>query len=73
MIDNPDFKDDPEFYVFPSLKYVGIELCQVIKDDPAESDAEDAAAADDVDDSEGDDNESDAKSDSKEEDKHDEL
>ncbi|KHG00627.1 Calreticulin [Gossypium arboreum] len=29
MIDNPDFKDDPDLYVFPSLKYVGIELWQV--------------------------------------------
>jgi len=29
MIDNPDFKDDPELYVFPSLKYLGIELWQV--------------------------------------------
>lgn len=25
-----DFKDDPEIYVFPKLKYVGIELWQVI-------------------------------------------
>lgn len=25
-----DFKDDPELYVFPNLKYVGIELWQVI-------------------------------------------
>ncbi|KAG5549023.1 hypothetical protein RHGRI_014410 [Rhododendron griersonianum] len=29
MIANPDFKDDPNIYVFPSLKYVGIELWQV--------------------------------------------
>uniref|UniRef100_A0A9I9CIM6 Calreticulin n=1 Tax=Cucumis melo TaxID=3656 RepID=A0A9I9CIM6_CUCME len=29
LIDNPDFKDDPELYVFPKLKYVGIELWQV--------------------------------------------
>ncbi|KAE9446655.1 hypothetical protein C3L33_21452, partial [Rhododendron williamsianum] len=29
MIDNPDFKDDPDIYVYPSLKYVGIELWQV--------------------------------------------
>ncbi|GJR75746.1 zf-CCHC domain-containing protein [Tanacetum coccineum] len=29
MIDNPDFKDDPHLYVFPKLKYVGIELWQV--------------------------------------------
>ncbi|KAJ8749101.1 hypothetical protein K2173_013708 [Erythroxylum novogranatense] len=29
MIDNPDFKDDPDLYVFPNLKYVGIELWQV--------------------------------------------
>ncbi|KAI3838429.1 hypothetical protein MKX03_013193 [Papaver bracteatum] len=29
MIDNPDFKDDPEIYVYPKLKYVGIELWQV--------------------------------------------
>ncbi|XP_028081034.1 calreticulin-like, partial [Camellia sinensis] len=29
MIDNPEFKDDPEIYVFPKLKYVGIELWQV--------------------------------------------
>ncbi|XVF16959.1 hypothetical protein REPUB_Repub10bG0075700 [Reevesia pubescens] len=29
MIDNPDFKDDPDLYVFPKLKYVGIELWQV--------------------------------------------
>ncbi|XP_024538755.1 calreticulin [Selaginella moellendorffii] len=29
MIDNPDYKPDPELYVFPSLKYVGIELWQV--------------------------------------------
>merc|ERR1711915_94839 len=29
MIDNPDFKDDPELCVFPSLKYLGIELWQV--------------------------------------------
>uniref|UniRef100_M4EPP3 small monomeric GTPase n=2 Tax=Brassica campestris TaxID=3711 RepID=M4EPP3_BRACM len=28
-IDNPDFKDDSELYVFPKLKYVGIELWQV--------------------------------------------
>ncbi|KAF9681511.1 hypothetical protein SADUNF_Sadunf05G0009000 [Salix dunnii] len=28
-IDNPDFKDDPELYVYPSLRYVGIELWQV--------------------------------------------
>lgn len=25
-----DFKDDPDIYVFPNLKYVGIELWQVI-------------------------------------------
>ena len=25
-----DFKDDPELYVFPKLKYVGVELWQVI-------------------------------------------
>ena len=24
-----DFKDDPDIYVFPNLKYVGIELWQV--------------------------------------------
>jgi len=24
-----DFKDDPELYVYPNLKYVGIELWQV--------------------------------------------
>ncbi|CAH9087470.1 unnamed protein product [Cuscuta europaea] len=29
MIDNPEFKDDPDIYVYPSLKYVGIELWQV--------------------------------------------
>ncbi|KAG0450885.1 hypothetical protein HPP92_026451 [Vanilla planifolia] len=29
MIDNPDFSDDPDLYVFPNLKYVGIELWQV--------------------------------------------
>eukprot|EP01018_Ginkgo_biloba_P009969 Gb_34343 [translate_table: standard] len=29
MIDNPDFKDDLELYVFPNLKYIGIELWQV--------------------------------------------
>ncbi|KAG6702335.1 hypothetical protein I3842_07G029500 [Carya illinoinensis] len=29
MIDNPEFKDDPYIYVYPSLKYVGIELWQV--------------------------------------------
>jgi len=29
MIDNPDFKDDPDIYVYPNLKYVGIELWQV--------------------------------------------
>ncbi|KAL0281889.1 UNVERIFIED_CONTAM: Calreticulin, partial [Sesamum radiatum] len=29
MIDNPDFKDDPDLYVYPNLKYVGIELWQV--------------------------------------------
>ncbi|XP_028070757.1 calreticulin-like isoform X2 [Camellia sinensis] len=29
MIDNPEFKDDPEIYVFPKLKYVGIDLWQV--------------------------------------------
>ncbi|CAL5372868.1 unnamed protein product [Camellia sinensis] len=29
MIDNPEFKDDHEIYVFPKLKYVGIELWQV--------------------------------------------
>uniref|UniRef100_A0A6N2M3H9 Calreticulin n=1 Tax=Salix viminalis TaxID=40686 RepID=A0A6N2M3H9_SALVM len=28
-IDNPDYKDDPELYVYPSLRYVGIELWQV--------------------------------------------
>lgn len=25
-----EFKDDPELYVYPNLKYVGIELWQVI-------------------------------------------
>ena len=30
MIDNPNFSDDPDLYVFPNLKYVGIELWQVI-------------------------------------------
>ncbi|GJR75743.1 calreticulin [Tanacetum coccineum] len=30
MIENPDFKDDPHLYVSPKLKYVGIELWQVI-------------------------------------------
>lgn len=30
LIDNPEFKDDPELYVYPNLKYVGIELWQVI-------------------------------------------
>ncbi|KAF2288319.1 hypothetical protein GH714_005998 [Hevea brasiliensis] len=29
MIDNPDFKDDTDLYVYPNLKYVGIELWQV--------------------------------------------
>jgi Calreticulin family len=29
MIDNPDFKDDPELYAFPPTKYVGFELWQV--------------------------------------------
>ncbi|GLT77788.1 hypothetical protein SLA2020_493460 [Shorea laevis] len=29
MIDNPEFKDDPDLYVYPKLKYVGIELWQV--------------------------------------------
>ncbi|CAN6467886.1 unnamed protein product [Victoria cruziana] len=29
MIDNPDFKDDPDIYVFHNLNYVGIELWQV--------------------------------------------
>ncbi|KAG2695761.1 hypothetical protein I3760_07G028000 [Carya illinoinensis] len=29
MIENPEFKDDPYIYVYPSLKYVGIELWQV--------------------------------------------
>jgi len=29
LIDNPAFKDDPDLYVFPKLKYVGIELWQV--------------------------------------------
>ncbi|XP_004302244.1 PREDICTED: calreticulin [Fragaria vesca subsp. vesca] len=29
MIDNPNFSDDPDLYVFPNLKYVGIELWQV--------------------------------------------
>jgi len=29
MIDNPKFTDDPDLYVFPNLKYVGIELWQV--------------------------------------------
>ncbi|XP_020584318.1 calreticulin-like [Phalaenopsis equestris] len=29
LIDNPDFKDDADLYVFPNLKYVGIELWQV--------------------------------------------
>lgn len=30
LIDNPKFTDDPDLYVFPNLKYVGIELWQVI-------------------------------------------
>ncbi|KAG9439040.1 hypothetical protein H6P81_019205 [Aristolochia fimbriata] len=29
MIDNPDFVDDPDLYVYPNLRYVGIELWQV--------------------------------------------
>ncbi|KAH0461301.1 hypothetical protein IEQ34_008876 [Dendrobium chrysotoxum] len=29
LIDNPDFEDDADLYVFPDLKYVGIELWQV--------------------------------------------
>ncbi|KAI0511983.1 hypothetical protein KFK09_012617 [Dendrobium nobile] len=29
LIDNPDFEDDADIYVFPDLKYVGIELWQV--------------------------------------------
>ncbi|KAK4802751.1 hypothetical protein SAY86_000954 [Trapa natans] len=29
IIDNPDFKDDPYLYVYPNLKYVGVELWQV--------------------------------------------
>ncbi|XP_062004321.1 calreticulin [Rosa rugosa] len=29
LIDNPKFTDDPDLYVFPNLKYVGIELWQV--------------------------------------------
>ncbi|KAH9605302.1 hypothetical protein KSS87_019277, partial [Heliosperma pusillum] len=77
LFDNVLICDDPEYAkqekaVFEEARKKREE--EVIKDDPAESDAEDdVAAADDVDDSEGDDNESDAKSDSKEEDKHDEL
>ncbi|XP_002976041.2 calreticulin isoform X3 [Selaginella moellendorffii] len=27
--DNPEFEDDPDLYVFPNLKYIGIELWQV--------------------------------------------
>ncbi|RZS04997.1 hypothetical protein BHM03_00035405 [Ensete ventricosum] len=30
MIDNPDFKDDPYIYVYPNLRYVGIELWQSV-------------------------------------------
>ncbi|XP_027107927.1 calreticulin [Coffea arabica] len=29
LIDNPEFKDDADLYVYPNLKYVGIELWQV--------------------------------------------
>ncbi|KAK8921812.1 Calreticulin-1 [Platanthera zijinensis] len=29
MIDNPEFQDDPYIYVYPNLRYVGIELWQV--------------------------------------------
>ncbi|PKU71641.1 calreticulin [Dendrobium catenatum] len=29
MIDNPEFVDDPDIYVYPNLRYVGIELWQV--------------------------------------------
>ncbi|KAJ0976346.1 hypothetical protein J5N97_018311 [Dioscorea zingiberensis] len=29
MIDNPEYKEVPDLYVFPNLKYVGIELWQV--------------------------------------------
>ncbi|KAK8970944.1 Calreticulin-1 [Platanthera guangdongensis] len=29
MIDNPEFEDDPYIYVYPNLRYVGIELWQV--------------------------------------------
>lgn len=29
LYQNADFKDDPELYVFPKLKYVGVELWQV--------------------------------------------
>ncbi|KAH7655106.1 Calreticulin protein [Dioscorea alata] len=29
MIDNPEYKEVPDLYVFPKLKYVGIELWQV--------------------------------------------
>lgn len=31
LLRHADFKDDPNIYVFPSLKYVGIELWQVFR------------------------------------------
>ncbi|XP_057546089.1 calreticulin-like isoform X2 [Amaranthus tricolor] len=30
MIDNPEFKGDSELYVYPNLRYVGVELWQII-------------------------------------------
>ncbi|KAJ8753671.1 hypothetical protein K2173_026347 [Erythroxylum novogranatense] len=50
MIDNPaDFKDDPDLYVFPNLKYVGIELWQGEDedDDDAEGDDDKEAKSED--------------------------
>jgi len=29
MIDNPDYKPEPELYAYPSFKYVAIEIWQV--------------------------------------------
>ncbi|CAA2976897.1 calreticulin-like [Olea europaea subsp. europaea] len=50
IIDNPDYKDDPDLYVFANLKYVGIGLWQQPKDDPVDSDVEDGDGVDDSDD-----------------------
>ncbi|KAJ6359648.1 hypothetical protein OIU77_003786 [Salix suchowensis] len=56
-IPDPDAKkDDSELYVYPDLGYVGIELWQESKEDPADSDAEDEA-----DDAEGEDSDAETK------------